>query len=178
MTTTDNPKRKQGERNWDDEPSIEASPQNALDYGERLLWCSVLKEAVAAAMRGDNYARYWLMEEPDGLFVELCLLLSLDVSIIRQAVLLCEPSNSIRNKQRNQYSVFIANPGRPIANATKPPDPAPLPARPAIAGPVLTPYLSEIVLEPASAVAGGWITGPYALTSCIPLPAKRRKHAS
>ena len=175
---TDNPKRKQREKEWDAEPSIEASPQNALDYGERLLWCQVLKEAVAAAMRGDTSARYWLFEESDGMFLELCMWLGLDVSIIRQTVLLCEPSDAIRNRQRNQYTVFTANPGRPIGNATKRPDPAPLPARPAIAGPVLTPYLSELVLEPASAVAGGWITGPYALTSCIPLPAKRRKHAS
>lgn len=175
---TDNPKRKQGEREWDAEPLIEASPENALDYAERLLWCQVLKEAVAAAMRGDTSARYWLFEESDGMFLELCMWLGLDVSIIRQTVLLCEPSNAIRNRHRNQYTVFTANPGRPTDNARKRPDPAPLPARPAIAGPVLTPYLSEIVLEPASAVAGGWITGPYALTSCIPLPAKRRKHAS
>jgi hypothetical protein len=173
---TDNPKRKQHEE-WDAEPSIEASPQNALDYGERLLWCQVLKEAVADAMRGDTYARYWLFEESDGMFLELCMWLGLDVSVIRQAVL-CEPSDAIRYRRRNQYSVFIANPGRPPGNATKPPDPAPFPARPAIAGPVVTPCIPKIVLEPASAVLGGWLTGPYALTSCIPLPAKRRNHAS
>jgi hypothetical protein len=175
---TDKPERKQREREWDVEPSIEASPQNALDYGERLLWCQVLKEAVAAAIRGDTNARYWLFEESDGMFLELCMWLGLDVSVIRQAVLLCEPSNCIRNRQRNQYSVFIANPGRPRASATKPPDPAPFPARPAIAGPGVTPCLPESVLEPSSAVPGGWITGAYALTSCIPLPAKRRNHAS
>jgi len=152
---TDNPKRKQREE-WDAEPSIEASPQNALDYGERLLWCQVLKEAVAAAMRGDNYARYWLMEEPDGMFVELCMLLSLDVSIIRQAVLLCEHSDAIRNRQRNQYTVFTANPGRPTGNARKRPDPAPLPARPAIAGPVVTPSSPETFHAPVDANAG-WV---------------------
>ena len=175
---TDNPKRKQREKEWDAEPSIEASPQNALDYGERLLWCQVLKEAVAAAMRGDTSARYWLFEESDGMFLELCMWLGLDVSIIRQAVLFCEPSNSIHNRQRNQYSVFTANPGRPPGNATKRPDPAPLPARPGIAGHVVTPCLPGIALEPPSAVVGDWITGPFALTSSIPLPAKQRKHAS
>jgi hypothetical protein len=150
---TDNPKRKQGERNWDDEPSIEASPENALDYAERLLWCQVLKEAVAAAMRGDNYARYWLMEEPDGMFLELCMLLGLDVSVIRQAVLLCEPSNCIRKRKR---SVFIAIPGRPIANATKPPDPAPFPARPAIAAHAVTPSNPGTFHAPVDA-SKGWV---------------------
>ena len=153
---TDNPKRKQGERNWDDEPSIDASPENALDYAERLLWCQVLKEAVAAAMRGDTSARYWLFEESDGMFLELCMWLGLDVSVIRQAVLLCEPSDAIRNRQRNQYSVFIASPGRPIGNATKRPDPAPLPARPAIAGPVVTPSSPETFHAPVDANAG-WV---------------------
>ena len=163
-----NTKRKR-ECKFEDEFELPvAHPDPSLP--ERELWTQVLRGAVQAAQRGNENAEYWL-NEPNGVFVRICALLGLNVERLRSAVRATSPMPQPR-KTGNQYTVKRKAPAPETGQAAVA---APwLPLSPA---PVTTNAPGAVFGDPAPA-SSGWVTGPYGLTTGIPLPKFKRTRRS
>jgi hypothetical protein len=170
-------KRRRDYDDWDAFPVQQEPP--AMTLPERRLWCEVLREACHAAMRGDERARYWIVEEPDSTFVTLCEFLGLNVQALRSAVTMVNPASSLRPRHRNQYSRMERAPEP--ASALPHPAPAsvgerPMPINPAPAkANAPEPVCGPVYADPVPDVASGWTCILEPLEWGVPLPKRTRR---
>jgi hypothetical protein len=176
MTEKNANSKRRKERKCEDEfDLLESSPESALDYGEKVLWCTIIRANVELARRGNDNATFWL-HECSGVFETVCSLLGLDAPLIRSAA----NALSVKHSRIRGMSFNGSDAPRKARKATAPALPAP---RPAVAAPLDGLSHGKIALEssrpvssdPAPVTSDDWVTGPYVIQFDIPIPKRGRR---